>query len=90
MGAALTYARRYALFTMVGIAGENDIDAPDLNAAPTPTAASRPDQPAQNRNKSLNYFQRSLWHPCRYRKSGLVDKGQMRWSNPIFASADLG
>src|SRR5215217_7273909 len=33
MGAALTYARRYALFTMVGIAGEDDLDAPDLNAA---------------------------------------------------------
>jgi hypothetical protein len=34
MGAALTYARRYALFTLVGIAGEDDLDAPDL-AAPT-------------------------------------------------------
>jgi hypothetical protein len=30
MGAALTYARRYALFTMVGIAGEDDLDAPDF------------------------------------------------------------
>ena len=30
MGAALTYARRYALFTLVGIAGEDDADAPDL------------------------------------------------------------
>jgi hypothetical protein len=30
MGAALTYARRYALFTIVGIAGEDDLDAPDL------------------------------------------------------------
>jgi ERF superfamily len=30
MGAALTYARRYALFTMVGIAGEDDLDAPEL------------------------------------------------------------
>jgi hypothetical protein len=29
MGAALTYARRYALFSMVGIAGEDDLDAPD-------------------------------------------------------------
>src|SRR5271166_3501888 len=29
MGAALTYARRYALFTLVGIAGEDDLDAPD-------------------------------------------------------------
>jgi ERF superfamily len=34
MGAALTYARRYALFTLVGIAGEDDLDAPDL-ALPT-------------------------------------------------------
>ena len=33
-GAALTYARRYALFTLVGIAGEDDLDAPDLG---TPT-----------------------------------------------------
>jgi len=34
MGAALTYARRYALFTLVGIAGEDDLDAPDLNCQP--------------------------------------------------------
>ncbi len=34
MGAALTYARRYALFTMVGIAGEDDLDAPDLASEP--------------------------------------------------------
>ena len=32
MGAALTYARRYTLFTLVGIAGEDDLDAPDLGA----------------------------------------------------------
>ena len=35
MGAALTYARRYALFTLVGIAGEDDLDAPDLVTPPT-------------------------------------------------------
>jgi hypothetical protein len=29
MGSALTYARRYALFTLVGIAGEDDLDAPE-------------------------------------------------------------
>jgi hypothetical protein len=34
MGAALTYARRYALFTLVGIAGEDDLDAPDLDVVP--------------------------------------------------------
>jgi ERF superfamily len=43
MGAALTYARRYALFTLVGIAGEDDLDAPDLNggmgALPHPAAS---------------------------------------------------
>src|ERR1700716_954747 len=33
MGAALTYARRYALFTLVGIAGEDDLNAPDLHEA---------------------------------------------------------
>jgi ERF superfamily len=38
MGAALTYARRYALFTLVGIAGEDDLDAPDLAAVPDPAA----------------------------------------------------
>src|SRR6516165_35013 len=38
MGAALTYARRYALFTLVGIAGEDDLDAPDL-----PVEAVAPD-----------------------------------------------
>src|SRR5277367_6006565 len=35
MGAALTYARRYALFTLVGIAGEEDLDAPDLGGQPS-------------------------------------------------------
>jgi hypothetical protein len=36
MGAALTYARRYALFTLVGIAGEDDLNAPDLIAPTEP------------------------------------------------------
>jgi hypothetical protein len=38
MGAALTYARRYALFTLVGIAGEDDLDAPDLALSGGPPA----------------------------------------------------
>ena len=36
MGAALTYARRYALFTMVGIAGEDDLDAPESSNDESP------------------------------------------------------
>jgi ERF superfamily protein len=42
MGAALTYARRYALFTLVGIAGEDDLDAPDLGAVPKADGAAPP------------------------------------------------
>ena len=42
MGAALTYARRYALFTLVGIAGEDDLDAPDLNAKVDAAASIAP------------------------------------------------
>lgn len=50
MGAALTYARRYALFTLVGIAGEDDLDAPDLSAAPKADAGqpSGPDGRSPN------------------------------------------
>jgi hypothetical protein len=50
LGAALTYARRHALFTLVGIAGEDDLDAPDL-----PDTAST----AQRQNDSA----RSGLHP---------------------------
>ena len=52
MGAALTYARRYALFTLVGIAGEDDLDAPNLQA---PSAQKQgPEQPPAGRNDRLN------------------------------------
>ena len=40
MGAALSYARRYALFALVGIAGEDDLDAPDLALTPVPDKTS--------------------------------------------------
>ncbi|WP_342710765.1 ERF family protein [Bradyrhizobium sp. B124] len=42
MGAALTYARRYALFALVGIAGEDDLDAPDAVAGPPAAAPQAP------------------------------------------------
>ena len=56
MGAALTYARRYALFTLVGIAGEDDLDAspdatddakavdsgPAADPGPSPVRQSQP------------------------------------------------
>jgi ERF superfamily protein len=52
MGAALTYARRYALFTLVGIAGEDDLDAPDLIARTTPP--SKAERPPGNQNGQLS------------------------------------
>jgi hypothetical protein len=52
MGAALTYARRYALFTLVGIAGEDDLDAPDLISRTTPP--SKAERPRGNQNGQRN------------------------------------
>jgi hypothetical protein len=52
MGAALTYARRYALFTLVGIAGEDDLDAPDLLSPAAPEIKT--DVPAGYKEDPLN------------------------------------
>jgi len=52
MGASLTYARRYALFTLVGIAGEDDLDAPDL-IAPTNLPAA-PEKPGKGKSSRSN------------------------------------
>jgi ERF superfamily len=52
MGAALTYARRYALFTLVGIAGEDDLDAPDLCDGPlSPSAVDRTFKPRDGQSR---------------------------------------
>src|ERR1700676_3231230 len=48
LGAALTYARRYALFTLVGIAGEDDLDARSLDVAAEPDRQMSPDGSAPN------------------------------------------
>jgi hypothetical protein len=54
MGAALTYARRYALFALAGIAGEDDLDAPDLITAADspPTAPDLTSGEAQRRDQA--------------------------------------
>jgi ERF superfamily len=49
MGAALTYARRYALFTLVGIAGEDDLDG------------SRPNLPSETVIESRESSRKSKW-----------------------------
>src|SRR5215470_13812362 len=55
MGAALTYARRYALFTLVGIAGEDDLDAPDLIAPTTPAPKTEAGKTKDRLNGGPNY-----------------------------------
>ncbi len=61
MGAALTYARRYALFTLVGIAGEDDLDAPDL-IAPKP-AMPEPQRPKGMSGHGGNGRSNGGWRP---------------------------
>jgi hypothetical protein len=55
MGAALTYARRYGLFTLVGIAGEDDLDAPDLIAPATPAPKTESGKTKDRLNGGPNY-----------------------------------
>jgi hypothetical protein len=51
-GFNIGYARRNALFTLVGIAGEDDLDAPDL--LPPEQQASKPNEPKGGDNSRLN------------------------------------
>jgi hypothetical protein len=66
MGAALTYARRYALFTLVGIAGEDDLDAPDL-LPPGP----KPDQVKGRSNSDARLNGGTQHQPMQRRPLGL-------------------
>jgi ERF superfamily len=87
MGAALTYARRYALFTLVGIAGEDDLDAPDLT---TPTSqTSAPEMPKVERNRGLNGDQPNPARRSTLRHNAKIDSNS---SLPVLgpkASAEL-
>jgi hypothetical protein len=55
MGAALTYARRYGLFTLVGIAGEDDLDAPDLIVPTTLAPKTEAGKTKDRLNAGPNY-----------------------------------
>jgi ERF superfamily len=66
MGAALTYARRYALFTLVGIAGEDDLDAPDLRSNPEAGSPIQPnDQPAPRESVAADRANGQRGRKCR-------------------------
>src|SRR4051794_3601528 len=64
LGAALTYARRYALFTLVGIAGEDDLDASDVSSpAESPRSQNGPPRPDQGPDGLLHYPSPSSGQP---------------------------
>jgi hypothetical protein len=76
MGAALTYARRYALFTLAGIAGEDDIDVPNLplgvkdSGASGRSHAERMNGGSADRNTSPRRAKRS--RPADRKRQGLT------------------
>ena len=85
MGAALTYARCYALFTLVGIAGEDDLDAPDL---PTPTAKPADWQKAEEGGRGhLNGRGNKLNQPNTFRRDA---KNSSQPPNAILAPEASG
>src|ERR1700683_3715983 len=87
MGAALTYARRYALFTLVGIAGEDDLDAPDL-AAPT-TPASGPNKLKDEGHGRLNGGQPIPAHRGALHRAGTTPSNSAKPTLGPDASAEL-
>ena len=70
LGAALTYARRYALFTLVGIAGEDDMDASDL-AVPN-SQAPLPERVSRNGTNGLNGNSHRSTRPSSKRPGAIV------------------
>ena len=87
MGAALTYARRYALFTLVGIAGEDDVDAPDL-ITPTPKT-SGPENPVGTGNGQLHDDQHNPVQRAPIRRDGKIRSNSAELMLGPEASAEL-
>jgi hypothetical protein len=85
MGAALTYARRYALFTLVGIAGEDDLDAPDLDAPTMPRTG--PQQPTGSSKGRLNGGRRYADSPRAYRRRTSVFPPRVPSDDPEASAA---
>jgi len=86
MGAALTYARRYALFTLVGIAGEDDLDAPDLCAAPPTTAARTGTESVIERGANPTEPRGELRFPPRGDGNGRTRAAARTASTPVLSS----
>jgi ERF superfamily len=86
MGAALTYARRYALFTLVGIAGEDDLDAPDLNGAPGPKADKTDPDTAGGESPGWVHRSPSNGHATGVRAAATRRRGATAVAAPILSA----
>ena len=85
MGAALTYARRYALFTLVGIAGEDDLDAPDL-CTPAPVTAAGATGAAGERGANPTAMTDDLRLPSRSHGNGRLHRAEKTLSTPLLST----
>ena len=77
MGAALTYARRYALFALVGIAGEDDLDAPDLSPTEPAKAEKRPLNKRTGSNGGQKQFGRKADRDAQHHSGNASLKSQL-------------
>lgn len=84
LGAALTYARRYSLFALVGITGDDDLDAPDLRGtSASHTAVGREGERRRGCGPVLVHRLHSQLRPRRDRplarvRGGVVDRPTQR------------
>src|SRR5262249_34579066 len=69
MSAALTYARRYALFSLVGIAGEDDLDAPDLIGPMQPALKAETGKTKDRLNGGRNYSSQGQSGRCQQKRA---------------------
>ncbi len=92
MGAALTYARRYALFALVGIAGEDDLDAPDAVTGPPPAEPQSGHGPRGKPDKSIREHPPILSgdQSAQLRDQMLGEIGSLVTENDLLAWAQKG
>ncbi|TWB88464.1 uncharacterized protein DUF968 [Bradyrhizobium macuxiense] len=92
MGGALTYARRYALFALVGIAGEDDLDAPAPTTDPPPElrVGNRPDVVKGNKGATQRPPLLSLDQSAQLRGQMLAELDCLTSENKLLAWAQVG
>ena len=87
-GAALTYARRYALFTLVGIAGEDDLDAPDIPRKEQPGPERAP--PQKGGNGSVHAPPHGMWRARRACGIACCRRSRRPWARRPWRSGPSG